>query len=399
MSAIVLGADSPIGLTVIRELGRHGVVIHAIGENERAIGCASRFATKHSGRGPGLFADWLPALIARTGARALFAIAESDLVALAALPDRIGGCAILTPRAGPLANVLDKSATLALAARLGIDIPSGWMPLAGEDFAVRAATLAYPVVLKWANPSAVADRLAAHGLKFAKAEFARDAPSLLAALARYDALGTWPLIQSYCPGYGLGQMIYMADGAPVLRFQHRRVHEWPPEGGVSTLCEGMPLDRHGALMEQSVALLAALGWEGPAMVEYRHDPATGRSVLMEVNGRFWGSLPLASASGAEFAWEGWRRRVLGQTSPAAPPRAGLRARYMIPETRRLARLLFTRRTIADPAFRARPARALFDYLADFLRPATRYYVFSASDPGPFLRDMANIVMKLWSRPG
>ena len=36
------------------------------------------------------------------------------------------------------------------------------------------------------------------------------------------------------------------------------------------------------------------------MVEYRHDPSTGRCCLMEINGRFWGSLQLAIDAGVDF---------------------------------------------------------------------------------------------------
>ena len=45
---ILLGADSPIGLTIIRELGGHGVAVHAIGASRRALGLYSRFvASRH----------------------------------------------------------------------------------------------------------------------------------------------------------------------------------------------------------------------------------------------------------------------------------------------------------------------------------------------------------------
>ncbi|MDB5714973.1 MAG: ATP-grasp domain protein [Sphingomonadales bacterium] len=397
MTALVLGSDTPIGLAVIRELGGHGVQVHAVGRGGVSIGGASRFAHAEYARPGGPIADWLPDLIAKSGARALLAISETDLIELAALPEVIGGCRILTPRAEPLAKVLDKSITLALGRSVGIDVSASWQPVKGEDFGVRARTMTYPVVLKWADPPAVIPILEKHAVAFLKAEFVMDPTALVAALGQYDGVGRWPLVQDYCPGVGIGQMIYMAKGTAVMRFQHQRLHEWPPEGGVSTLCEGTPLNEHAGQMLKSEALLQKIGWEGPAMVEYRHDPATGRYWLMEVNGRFWGSLPLASASGATFAWEQYRRDILGQTDIAGPPRSGLRARYMIPETRRLLRLLFQRSAIADPQFRARPGRDLFDYATGFLRPDTRYYVWRLDDPGPLWRDVCNIFRKLWRR--
>jgi predicted ATP-grasp superfamily ATP-dependent carboligase len=394
--AIVLGVDSPIGLTVMRELGWHGVPVHAVGKPE-AIGGHSRYCASFTPRPQGPIADWLPGLIARTAAVTLFAIGETDLVALAGLPEVIGGCRLLVPRARPLRTVLDKRETLAIAAALGMDTPQSWQPQAGEDFAARAAALTYPAVAKWADPADTAALLGQHGLDFVKAEFLRTPEEVAALLARYAPLGRWPLIQSYCPGIGLGQMLHMADGTATLTFQHRRLHEWPPEGGVSTWCAAEPRDRHTAQMARSEALLRAIGWDGPAMVEYRHDPATGRYWLMEVNGRFWGSLPLAWQCGAHFAWEQYRRFVLDDTRPAPTPRDGLRARYMIPETRRLARILFRRGGIADPAFVARPLRDLASYVLAFLDPRTRYYVFNAGDIGPSLADLRGVFRKLARR--
>ena len=175
--------------------------------------------------------------------------------------------------------------------------------------------------------------------------------------------------------------------------QHRRLHEWPPEGGVSTLCRAEPANAHAAQMLLSEALLRALDWQGQAMVEYRYEAESGRYWLMEVNGRFWGSLPLARHCGAHFAWEAYRRTVLGQTDVAPTPRDTLRARYMVPETKRLARVLLSPSRISDPFFQRRPLADLTAYLLTFFDPRARYYVFSLSDPRPWLRDMAQMFRK------
>ncbi|MFM9853744.1 MAG: carboxylate--amine ligase [Sphingomonadaceae bacterium] len=392
--AIILGVDTPIGLTVVRELGRHGVPVHGIGNSAGSIGAASRFCASFSQRPRGQeLAQWLPGIIAKTGAAALLAVSENDLVALAALPGIIGECRILTPRAAMLDLVLDKRKTLAHAAALGIDTPASWSPSRGDDFETHILTLTYPVILKWPDPTRVMAGLDRHGIAFQKAEFASDPGALMAILDRYQPLGEWPLVQGYCPGAGLGQMLFMSGGRATLRFQHRRLHEWPPEGGVSTLCRAEPLARHVDQMHQSEALLCAIGWEGPAMVEYRHDPQTGRYWLMEINGRFWGSLPLAWHCGAYFAWESYRRAILGHTELPALPRSDLHARYMIPETRRLIRIVAGRQAIADPYFKTRPWRDIVSYVMGFFDPNMRYYVFSWGDPKPFLVDLASVIRK------
>lgn len=390
--ALVLGVDSPIGLTIVRELGEQGVPVHAVG-SRRSIGRASRYCRGFTERPGTPIGEWLPDLIAATQARALLAVSENDLLQLAALPATIGGCAILTPRAGPLKTVLDKTETLRLAAAIGIDTPVTWQPSAEDDFAAQAARQSFPAVAKWSNPPAVLPLLEQAGIAFIKAEFLHDADALLAMVQRYRPLCQWPLVQSYCAGDGIGQMIFMDRGDAVLRFQHRRVREWPPEGGTSTCCAAEPLDRHAAQMEKSIALLRAMDWQGPAMVEYRHDARAGVFWLMEVNGRFWGSLPLARHCRARFAWEAYRRAVLNDDRPAPPPRTGRSARYMVPDTRRLLRVLFGAGEIADPMFPINRWREVLAYAAGFLDPRGRYYVGALRDPGPLCSDAMSILRK------
>jgi predicted ATP-grasp superfamily ATP-dependent carboligase len=387
----LLGVDSPIGLTVLRELGQHGVPVLGVGK-QGSIGAASRHASAFAVRPPGAIAEWLPALVEAHGIGAVMAVSEGDLVQLATLKHALRGVTIAVPDPEPLALVLDKTRTLEAAQAVGIAVPQSWQPLVGEDHTARAAALAYPVAIKWADPIAAGPLLGAAGLALEKVEYAMDAPGLLAILARYDALQQWPLVQEWCAGHGLGQMLYMAGGRATLRFQHRRLREWPASGGVSTYCEAVPLDQHAALMERSEALLASIGWEGAAMVEYRHDSVTGRSVLMEINGRFWGSIPLAHHCGAQFGWETYRRQVLGETADETPALKPGRARYMVPDTKHLVAEL------RDPAVTvAAKARLVASFVGGLFDPRTGYYVWSASDPGPLFADLKAMAAKALQR--
>ena len=392
-AAIVLGLENAISLTVVRELGERGVPVHGVARSADAIAAASRHCKQWTLRPSGPVAQWLPDLIARTGARAVLAIGETDLIELAQLPPRLGDCHILVPRPDQLAKVLDKARTLDIATQVGLRIPQTWQPMAEEDFAARAEAMHYPLVAKWANPPEIIPVLEQAGLEWLKIEYIHTPDALSALLQRYMSVARWPLIQQYCPGVGLGQMLYMQDGKATLRFQHRRLHEWPPEGGVSTLCRAESAHQHRAQMALSEALLQALDWAGQAMVEYRYDDRTGQYWLMEVNGRYWGSLPLAHHCSALFAWEAYRRTVLGQVDPAPPPRNDLRARYMVPETKRLVRILLKPSRIDNPFFERRPVADLVDYILDFFNPKTRYYVLTLSDPRPWLRDIGQMLRK------
>ena len=45
-----------------------------------------------------------------------------------------------------------------------------------------------------------------------------------------------------------------------------------------------------------------MDYTGVAMLEFRKNFDKNESVLIEINGRFWGSLPLAVAAGADFPY-------------------------------------------------------------------------------------------------
>jgi predicted ATP-grasp superfamily ATP-dependent carboligase len=387
--AIVLGADSPIGLTVVRELGLNGVPVIAIGRNRFSLGRYSRF-TRH------FFLDnkeqplskWLPDIITQTASKILFAVSEGDLLELADLPEVIEGCRILTPRRRQLEIVLDKSRTFSAARAVGIDVPESWQPSSNDNFAERAESFPYPAILKWSDPPSMWVRLREADIPFEKINYARSPSELLALLRRYNKLGCWPLVQPWCTGYGLGQMLMMCNGKAQLRFQHRRLREFPAAGGVSTLCASVSLEYHAEQLRKSEALLANIGWEGPAMVEYRHDPNGGRYWLMEINGRFWGSLPLASQSGAQFAWEQYRNATLHDFEAADSGYRLRRARYIGPDAKRLFQII---RSPAEAAAPGQPVpRRLSEFLAffgEFVNPRTGYYVWDWTDPQPFFGDL------------
>lgn len=391
--AVVLGIDSPIGLSIVRELGKRGVAVHGLAHDEGAIGLSSRYLHKGMLRAGGELelVHQLVALGDELGEACLFAISENDIAMLNRHRDELSGYRLMFSDAERMTRVLDKEATYAAAARAGVRTPRTVHPRSVADGLALAQQLGFPVILKWADPNAVVKRLSAAELPCDKARYCYSADELAAYLRQFERLGIYPMLQEFCAGYGLGHFILMKDGQPCYTFQHRRVHEWPPEGGVSTLCESLAPDQHADLMQRSVALLRELQWEGVAMVEYRHDPVTGASALMEVNGRFWGSLPLACRAGASFPWLCYQLFGLDQPVAQQPYRAGLRCRYMVPETKRLWRILFGQRHIANRALSFRRGTELLSYLADFFRPSTCYYVFQLADPAPLVRDLVHML--------
>jgi len=95
-------------------------------------------------------------------------------------------------------------------------------------------------------------------------------------------------------------LVVDSSGAAVARFQQVARRTWPSDAGVSTVAESVPLDEQ--LAGRAVHMLAEVGFAGLAQLQFV-EVANGRA-LIDVNPRFYGSLPLAIACGVNLpaAW-------------------------------------------------------------------------------------------------
>lgn len=398
--AIVLGVETQIGLAIIRELGRAGVPVIAISHDPNAIGLVSRYVWRRvlvdAPRSQQLL-QRLRALGDELGPCSLLTTSEANLVWLSQHRHELGQVRPALPPPDALGIVLDKSRTLAWAQKVGLAVPRTDEPRSMDDVLKVAASFPYPAVLKWKDPPQVAAGLGDLGIELKKAEYVYGADELVTVCRRYESLGQWPLIQQYARGEGLGQFFFIYEGKAVRRFQHRRVAEWPPEGGFSSVCDAVPLNEHKALQEQSLALLTAIGWGGVAMVEYRYDRVTGQAILMEINGRFWGSFPLAVQAGAGFALLSHDTALGRQPRTLSASAETVRCRMVATEVKRLIRILLQRDRIADRSFVATPASEMVRFAADFFRQCVGYYVFRFDDIKPWLKDTANLLRRMMGR--
>ena len=115
------------------------------------------------------------------------------------------------------------------------------------------------------------------------------------------------------------------------------------------------------------------------MVEFRHDRKHNNVFLMEVNGRYWGSLPLTIRAGMDFPFFEWQ--LAHGEKPTVPMayRIGVTTRWLSGDIRRLQELVTQpkREELATPT----PFVELLRFLRDF-RPPIRPAIWSWSDPLP-----------------
>ncbi|RSK28315.1 hypothetical protein EJF36_16400 [Bacillus sp. HMF5848] len=106
-----------------------------------------------------------------------------------------------------------------------------------------------------------------------------------------------PLQQEYIEGRGYGIFAAAKDGVVFSIFAHERIREVPPSGGVSSMRKSIPA--HPLLLNSAKKIINQLKWTGVLMIEFK-GISEEDAFFMEVNGRPWGSMDLAVASGVNF---------------------------------------------------------------------------------------------------
>lgn len=323
-SALVLGHGTRSFLTAIRSLGRAGVEVHVGWHDPSDPSMRSRYIHKAHELPPYSWeADaWKTALIElmqRERFDLVVPCHDQVLIPLQAHRAELETYGrIYVLHDGVFDVLVDKLKTAELAASAGVPSPQTVAVHELSDIQCARETLHLPVVLKPSSTYDLRTIPERHGIRMA--ESWDEAERGVAKMLEVGPVAA----QEYVPGIGVGVDLLMHDGEPLLAFQHARVHELPHDG--SSYRASVPLQRY--LLDASVRLLKPLRYTGVAMVEFRVNRETGEWALMEVNPRFWGSIPLSVAAGADFPAALFGMLVEGRTRFDGDYRPGIYCRNL-----------------------------------------------------------------------
>jgi hypothetical protein len=195
--------------------------------------------------------------------------------------------AVLPPREG-LEISYDKHRTVDLANKLEVPAPQTWLVRRVDESA--NLPVSFPCVVKASR----------EGTGCKTVSYCTNHAALSGAIAELLVVlrgRAGVLIQEFIQGVGFGFFALMDHGRPVRAFMHQRIREYPPSGGRSTAARAYYSPR---LKDLGLRLLSALKWHGVAMVEFKYSESRADFVLMEINGKFWGSLELGLSAGMNF---------------------------------------------------------------------------------------------------
>lgn len=382
MSVLITDGNERSTLAVTRALGRAGVSVTVASSNLRSLAGSSRYCSERlcypsPMQAPQDFQAWLVDTIANRKYEVLIAMTDVTTFLVAQIREALAPYVRLTlPSEHEILLAQDKGYMLALGKRLGVACPETYMLEDDERLEDVASKVSYPVVIKPRFSWTLRQGQWVPG----KVEYAHSAEELIAKYEKSHAKIPRPLIQEKIDGEGKGVFLLLWNGELKAAFCHRRLREKPPWGGVSVYRDSIPLDQE--MLKKSLTLLQAIGWQGPAMVEYKVDSRDGQAKLMEVNGRFWGSLQLGVDAGINFPLILYRL-ALGEDVPVQLDyKVGVKSRWLLGDLDQLLiQLTHSRRENGFSRATTSKLQAGLDFMK-FWEKDLHYEVFRFEDPGP-----------------
>ncbi len=379
MRILVTDGDNRAALAVTRSLGRAGHEVIVGASHLSALAQASRYCVERVSypdpiRKPDRFIEAVIDLASAHRAGCIVPIADITTFMITAHRHRFEPrCSVPFAAASAIERAADKIDILDTAAGLGLPVPRGVVVPRAE--AVPDHDIPFPLVVKpWRSRIRTAGGWESTSVSYAAT------PAALERDLRGRGDHEFPvMLQERIEGPGIGVFACYRAGRPVALFSHRRLRERPPWGGVSVLCESVAFPNVAG--NHAIRLLNEIGWCGVAMVEFKVDGRDNQPKLMEVNGRFWGSLQLAIDAGVDFP------RILVEPATVEVPeyRTGVRNRWLWGD---VDALLQTMHRWDGPADRRPPRANAFWQFMKWTGSDLHYDNPKWDDPWPFAVETA-----------
>jgi D-aspartate ligase len=200
---------------------------------------------------------------------------------------------------------------------------------------------------------------------------------LLAIYDLYGSLADVLIVQEWVEGSSASlyscNCYFDANSEPLVTFVARKIRQWPPLTGESSLGEEC---RDDVVLNETVRLLKSVNYRGLGYVEIKRDARSGEYFIMEPNvGRPTGRSAIAEAGGVELLYTMYCD-ALG---------------WPLPENRVQqyghVKWIHLRRDFQSALYHWRRGQLSLKEWWRSWRGRKAYALFSWSDPGPFLGDL------------
>ena len=319
---LVLDANGQAGLSLVRSLGRQGVSVTAGSSNRISLGRLSRhsdtaYKYPEPAESADRFIEHLIDYLHSTEHSVVIPVRDYTSTILSACKADIEktGSTVAIEEWETYEQVYDKGQLFDLVESLPVPSPETYQPKSLADVDEIAAEMTYPAVVKPRSKTVWDASGQCHYTRIDESHYVSSPDELVASYRELlgqnpvlEARDHYPLVQEYVPGTTTTTVVLADEGTVLADFQEERIRTYPSSGGNSTLLRGLSQPQMRAYASR---VIEALEWTGPAMVEFMRTP-DDEFYLIEVNGRYWGSVPFAIESGVDFPWLHYRQ-LQGET--------------------------------------------------------------------------------------
>ncbi|MCD6367943.1 MAG: ATP-grasp domain-containing protein [Candidatus Aenigmarchaeota archaeon] len=374
MAVLVLSGNAYKTVSIVRSLGKKGIDVDVVGESKYAMSfyskyCRNRYVIKSKDK-----EDWFKKLVwilKKNKYDLLIPQSEGDCIFLAKNKNRLPYNCLFLPPVKSMEIAYNKELTMKLAKKLGIPIPRTWF--ISDISQLEKIKLKFPVVIK-------------SKLGGTRPTFVFDEKSFIKKYLEVHRISPFPIIQEVIIGDGYGTFALCKNGKVIQYFAHRRVREQDPKGSGSACCESVELD--DKLKKYTDLVVKELNWSGVIMLEFKHDSLKNEFKLIEINGRFWGSLPLSIHAGVDFPYQLYRLST-GKSVEVVRKWKKVCAKYITGEIIRLSRVIKGR----PKGWKLYFPNFFNDLMNYFKCRKCKYFVFDVKDPLPFFMDFVDRIYR------
>jgi predicted ATP-grasp superfamily ATP-dependent carboligase len=390
MSVLVIDGESNAGLAVTRSLGKKGIEVDVGARTNLAPAffskyCKNSFVYADPEKNVKNFVEDLEKILEKKEYEMLIPCSDFTILPISLQRSRFEKKVLLALPSNKLLRLAwSKSETLKIAKRIGIPIPETFFVKKIEDLEKIKSKIKYPVVIKPDSSKLLFN----NKLIDMQVRFANNFEELKQNFKKMFVGKKPPLIQETIIGYGLGFFALCKRGKIKAFFMHRRLREVSVDRGASTLRESTWNDE---IKDYGSRLLKKIKWNGVAMVEFRMDERDKKPKLMELNGRFWNSLPLAIAAGVDFPYLLYKLFKGESIDTTSKYKLGVKSRWFAGDTYRLIKILkgeYNKNLFQEPL-----AKTLKEFLK-FWGKDFHDDIFALDDIKPAFADFLNSSIKL-----
>jgi predicted ATP-grasp superfamily ATP-dependent carboligase len=300
VKALITDASYLNTLAIVRYLGKEGIGIHILGNNNNLS--ISRYSKYCNGyyNGPDIederdYMRFILKILEKEKINILIPVSYKATSIAAKYKDEINKVSkVEVADYDKVQIALNKRSTYELAKRIGVPCPKTFYPKTMKELEKMGDEISYPAVIKWIfevghNIVAIAEN---------KSELFKKYKDIC---KKYKPITEFlPMIQEFIEADK--EQVYcisaLYQGGKCKRiFMQKQIRNIPVRGGTCSYAQSCYFQE---IKNYSLKLLDYLDWHGVANIEFKLDRRDNLFKLMEINPKFWASTDMALRAGVNF---------------------------------------------------------------------------------------------------